>query len=319
MGPASRPGTGAVRVLLNHMLTSPAGVLARSGMRNRYERASRQAGVHWGLGSQSWLTRGVSDRSIARRGAWLVTETREEPTNRQGSRTGSQRTPPNALTSHTAPGNKPVPRGRLEQTPTEQSGHKTVTVAFNEGHMTARGHDATAAAITHAAAHLLARHQDATVGAVARATGVARGTIYRYFPTRQALLTAVVDRALLEADRRLTQANLAAVPVAEGLARAVRALVALGDDFLVLVRQRLLTGGDIAAFSAVVALLDRGRQQGDLRSDLPLSCQVEALFALVHACLRASELAAWGPEDISATALRLFLEGSKPSPTVPPR
>jgi TetR/AcrR family transcriptional repressor of mexCD-oprJ operon len=156
------------------------------------------------------------------------------------------------------------------------------------------------------------------VGTVAQATGVARGTIYRYFPTRQALLTAVVDQALLEADHHLTQANLAAVPIADGLARAVRALVALGDDFLVLVRQRLLTGGDVPAFAPVVALLERGRQGGDLRSDLPLSCQVEALHALVHACLRASELAATGPEDISATVLRLFLEGSKPPPTGPP-
>jgi AcrR family transcriptional regulator len=128
------------------------------------------------------------------------------------------------------------------------------------------------------------------VGAVAQATGVARGTIYRYFPTRQALLTAVVDQALRKAERQLAQANLAAVPVAEGLARAVRALVALGDDFLVVVRQRLLSGGDIPAFSAVVALLERGRQGGDLRSDLPLSCQVEALYALVQACLRAREL-----------------------------
>jgi hypothetical protein len=67
----------------------------------------------------------------------------------------------------------------------------------------------------------------------------------------------------------------------------------------------------------VVALLDRGRQGGDLRSDLPLSCQVEALYALVQACLRASELATAGAEDISATVLRLFLEGSKP-PTNPP-
>jgi AcrR family transcriptional regulator len=109
--------------------------------------------------------------------------------------------------------------------------------------MTGRTGDATAAAITHAAAQLVARHQDATVGAVAQATGVARGTIYRYFPTRQALLSAVLDQALRKAEHQLTQANLAAVPVPEGLARAVRALVALGDDFLVLVRQRLLTGG----------------------------------------------------------------------------
>jgi AcrR family transcriptional regulator len=182
-----------------------------------------------------------------------------------------------------------------------------------------RAHDATAAAITQAAARLIVRYEDTTVGAIAQATGVARGTIYRYFPTRQALLTAVLDQALLEADHQLSQANLAAVPVTEGLARAVRALVALGDDFLVLVRQRLLTGGDIPAFSAVVALLDRGRQGGELRSDLPLSCQVEALYALVHACLRASELATAGAEDISATALRLFLEGSRPPPAGPPR
>jgi TetR/AcrR family transcriptional repressor of mexCD-oprJ operon len=185
--------------------------------------------------------------------------------------------------------------------------------------MTGRTGDATAAAITQAAARLIVRYEDATVGAVAQATGVARGTIYRYFPTRQALLTAVIDQALLNADHRLTQANLAAVPVTDGLARAVRALVALGDDFLVLVRQRLLTGEDVPAFSPVVALLDRGRQGGELRSDLPMSCQVEALYALVQACLRASELAAAGQEDISATVLRLFLEGSEPPSTRRPR
>ena len=176
-----------------------------------------------------------------------------------------------------------------------------------------RAHDATATAITQAAAHLVARHQDPTVGTVAQATGVARGTIYRYFPTCQALLTTVVDQALLQADHHLTQANLAAVPVMDGLGRAVRALVALGDDFLVLVDRRLLTGGDIPAFAPVVTLLDRGRR-GELRRDLPLECQVQALYALVQACLRASEPAAMGPEDISATVLRLFLEGSRPPP-----
>jgi AcrR family transcriptional regulator len=74
-----------------------------------------------------------------------------------------------------------------------------------------------------AAARLIVRYEDATVGAVAQATGVARGTIYRYFPTRQALLTAVIDQALRKAERQLTQANVAAVPVADGRARAVRA------------------------------------------------------------------------------------------------
>jgi hypothetical protein len=109
------------------------------------------------------------------------------------------------------------------------------------------------------------------------------------------------------------------VPFPEDLARAVRTLVALGDDFLVLVDQRLLTGEDIPAFAPVVALLDRGRQGGELRRDLPLECQVQALYALVQACLRVSESAAMGPEDISTTVLRLFLEGSKPPPAGPRR
>jgi AcrR family transcriptional regulator len=178
--------------------------------------------------------------------------------------------------------------------------------------------DATAAAITEAAAHLLAEYEQPTVGAVAQAAGLARGTVYRYFPSRQALLAAVVDRSMLRAERHLARANLAAVPVTEGLARAVRALVLLRDDFLVLFRQRLLTGQSIPAFSLVVALLQRGRDDNDLRSDLPLSCQVESFFALVHACVRTSEPDVTGPEDISATALRLFLEGSKPPPAGPP-
>ena len=90
--------------------------------------------------------------------------------------------PPNAVTGHRP---KRACLGRLEQTPTEQSGHKTITITPSRELMT-RAHDATDTAITQATVHLVAHHQDPTVGAVAQATGVARGTIYRYLPTRQA-------------------------------------------------------------------------------------------------------------------------------------
>jgi AcrR family transcriptional regulator len=83
--------------------------------------------------------------------------------------------------------------------------------------VTGRTGDAIAIAITQAAAQLVAWHQDPTVGAVAQATGVARGTIYRYFSTRQALLSAVLDQALRQTDHHLSQAVLAAVPVIDGL------------------------------------------------------------------------------------------------------
>ena len=141
-----------------------------------------------------------------------------------------------------------------------------------------RAHDATAAAITHTAAQLLARHQNPTVGAVAQATGVVRGTVYRYLPTRHALLTAVLDQALLQVDHHLTRP-----PCGRGGCRPGRRLAGVGAP-------SVLSGQGISAFSPVEALLDRGCRTGDLRSDIPLSFQAEALYALVHASLRASEL-----------------------------
>jgi hypothetical protein len=53
---------------------------------------------------------GVGNHSIGGHGAGRRTETHKEQVNRQESWTGSQRTPPNAVTSHTRPrGERPVP------------------------------------------------------------------------------------------------------------------------------------------------------------------------------------------------------------------
>jgi AcrR family transcriptional regulator len=137
------------------------------------------------------------------------------------------------------------------------------------------------------------------VGAVAQVTGVAHGTIHRYFPTRQALLTAILDQALLTAEHHLTQANLATVPVAEGLARAMRALVALGDDFLILVRANGCSADRTSRPSPPsLRCWNADVNRVTFAAIWPLLCQVEALYALAGACLRAGELAAtWPPRE----------------------
>ena len=73
---------------------------------------------------------------------------------------------------------------------------------------------------------------------IAAAAEITRGTLYRYFPTRESLIQAIEAAANEEAGRRLTEANLDQVPVDEGLARATRALVTVGEDFIVLLRER---------------------------------------------------------------------------------
>jgi len=144
---------------------------------------------------------------------------------------------------------------------------------------------------------------------VAAAAGIARATLYRYFPTREALLQALEAAANAEAGRRLAEANLDQAPIEEALARAIRALVGVGEHFLVLLRERRPPEPGFTA--PLAALIERGRDSGHIRSDVPIACLVESLLVLVGACVRTGKPLGMGAEDMSSTALRLFLTGAQ--------
>jgi AcrR family transcriptional regulator len=52
---------------------------------------------------------------------------------------------------------------------------------------------------------------------VAAAAGVSRATLYRYLPSREALLAALAAEALADAERRIADAGLDRCPVPEGI------------------------------------------------------------------------------------------------------
>jgi hypothetical protein len=60
----------------------------------------------------------------------------------------------------------------------------------------------------------------------------------------------------------------------------------------------------------LVALLERGRDGGQIRDDVPVACLVESLLVLIGACVRTGKAVGMGAEDMSSTALRLFLTGA---------
>ena len=90
-----------------------------------------------------------------------------------------------------------------------------------------------------AARILVVEGEQASMNDVAAAAGVARATVYRYFPNRQALLEELAQAAVADADARLKSARIDEVATEDGISRAVRALVDVGDSFVLLARERV--------------------------------------------------------------------------------
>ena len=169
-----------------------------------------------------------------------------------------------------------------------------------------------AAAIVDAAAAVFAERGDASMSEVESAAGVARGTVYRYFQGREALLEALGTVAVEEAGRGLAAARLDEVAIGEAFTRAVRALVLVGDYFVVLARERASV--DPVEFERRIsgvlrALLERGQSLGEIRGDVPVGWLVEVLIGVIVSVLGAASSA--GAEDKVDVITSLFLQGAR--------
>ena len=170
-----------------------------------------------------------------------------------------------------------------------------------------------AAAILDGAARVFAvQGEQASMNDVAAAAGVARATVYRYFPNRQALVDELAQVAVSDADERLVSARIDEVAPEEGIARAVRALVDVGDSFVLLARDRVRS--DPQRFERSLSrplrrLFERGQAAGDIRKDIESARLTESLIGLIVGVLTSSP--PLGKEDMIATINGLFLDGAR--------
>jgi TetR/AcrR family transcriptional repressor of mexCD-oprJ operon len=174
-------------------------------------------------------------------------------------------------------------------------------------------HARVSGAILEAAAAVLAeRGEQASMADVAGAAGMARATVYRYFPNREALFEALGRLALEEAGERLQAGRLEEVAVPEAFERAVRALAAVGDSFVVVSRESART--DPEEFEQRVAaplrgLIERAQSLGEVRDDLPASWLMESLIGIIVSGLQSRP--SLGVDDTVAGIASLFLDGAR--------
>ncbi|HXN68158.1 MAG TPA: TetR/AcrR family transcriptional regulator [Bradyrhizobium sp.] len=130
---------------------------------------------------------------------------------------------------------------------------------------------------------------DASLEAVARRAGVGIGTLYRHFPTREALFEAVYRR---EVDQlgELAEALKGAAPV-DALRRWLRSnveFVATKKGMSAALALAFNASSDLSAYSfdrltkAVGALLDRAVAAGEIRADISPEDLLRALVGMCY-------------------------------------
>jgi TetR/AcrR family transcriptional regulator, mexCD-oprJ operon repressor len=182
--------------------------------------------------------------------------------------------------------------------------------------MSATAHLNTRGAILETAARLLTEG-DASMVEIAEAAGVGRATLYRHFPTRDALLAALAVQALDEIAQRVADAGLEQTSVIEGIERLARVFLTVADRYVVLVRERVRPEPDEAerrVGGPLRAVFERGIREGVLRSDLGPQAQLRLFSSLVTGALQAGLQRELGIEETAAILTSFFLEGARARP-----
>jgi len=125
---------------------------------------------------------------------------------------------------------------------------------------------------------------------IARAAGVGRVTLYGHFPSKEALVDALVAHAVARADAALDAVDLDQGSAPQVLARLLGSAWRILDEHRQLMRigprhlgQERMRAHHDQAMSRVEQLIGRGQRDGEIRDDLPRDWLVTVFYTLLHA------------------------------------
>lgn len=172
----------------------------------------------------------------------------------------------------------------------------------------------TPVAILEAASHVLAEHGEATMAEIADAAGVGRATVYRYYPSRETLLRALALEAFEDLAARIADADLDHAGVEEAIERIVRAVLAVGVRYAILVQERVPP--DPEAVERLLAapiqrVFQRGLDERLLRDDLELVIQLALFGEILRAGVTLATQNGFGLERATAVVTSSYLDGAR--------
>lgn len=144
--------------------------------------------------------------------------------------------------------------------------------------------------ILDAAARLLSQRPDASMDDIAKAAGTSRKTVYAHFPSRDALLSALIEQATHRVITALDAADLQTGPADQALVRFLETgWQSLDTDpFLLHLATPAVSPEEDRARHAPILdrlqqVITRGLHEGDIDPALPTNWILASLLALGHA------------------------------------
>ncbi len=153
--------------------------------------------------------------------------------------------------------------------------------------------------IVEVAARMLAENPSAGMADVAAGAGVGRATLYRHFPTREALVEAIREQAIEDAEQALAACRLDEGSATDALGRLCAAWLDVAERYSLTEPQRPRRPHVLA--EPLIALLERGQAAGEFSSQLSPQWMARAFGALLLAGARDGTQT---PDTVSRTLLR---------------
>jgi AcrR family transcriptional regulator len=168
------------------------------------------------------------------------------------------------------------------------------------------------AAILEAATETLNANPAASIEDIARAAGVTRQTVYAHFPSRDALLDAIIERAAAEVTAALDAAQIEGAPPAAGLVALLEAgwQVTARYPFvwnLPAVTPEQDTSRHAPVLDHMLDLIRRGQQNGDLDATLSPEWLLTASLAIGRAAQEEVKAGRMHIEEASRAVHHSFL------------